>query len=278
MERRYRVLFVPGSGNRDVVSTRAWRGSDVGVGLRRALPAYLLARLDVESSTHERLLRAAPTVPTLIGPLGRRCYDPGPAIDCECCAKRSSYRWYSELLSGLPPETRTFVENELMGWRHSIVLRLADDPALRAAVRQRVGEDLDRVNPHILVAHGLGSVVAIEALAVSGWSPQLLITAGAPLGWQRFAQTWSLEARGWLSEKSCPWINLIDLSDELTGCQIPPSSPYASALHVLVNGAHCSTFAGPDGGSSGTHLLRHYLHHPVVQDAFLTACDGDRLP
>ena len=272
MEQRYKVLFVPGSGESDRVTTSTWHVSDVGVGLQRGLPADLLARLDVESSTHERLLRAAPTVATVVVPVGQKPSDPGSATDCPCCAKGKFYRWYSHVFRGAPDLLR-FAERQYVGLMHPDVVRFAGDPELRAAIRRQVREDLDQATPHIVVAHSLGSVVAIEALAVSEWSPQLLITAGAPLAWPRFAETWSQEAARWLSRKSSAWINLIDLSDQVTGFQIPSRSPYANALNVVVGNDHYSTFFGPDGGFSRAHSLRHYLRHTAVRDAFLRVCD-----
>jgi len=170
------------------------------------------------------------------------------------------------------PDLLKFVERQFVGLQHPDVVRFGGDPELREQVRQRVCEDLGRVNPHVVIAHSLGAVVAIEALAVCERSPQLLITAGAPLSWPRFAGTWSREAQRWLSSKSCAWLNLIDLSDEVTGFQIPPRIPYANAFNVVVSNDHYSDWFGPDGGISATHSLRHYLRHPAVKDAFLKVC------
>jgi hypothetical protein len=271
MEQRYRVLFVPGSADGDRGDTGSWYGSDVGVGLRRGLPAELLARLDVESSTHERLLDGASAGATLEAPIGRYSSEPGSARDCPCCAKMSLLRWYSHLLRRVPNLLR-FAERQYVGLIHSDVVRFAGDPELRALVRKRVSQDLDQFRPHIVLGHSLGSVVAIEALSVSEWSPQLLITAGAPLSWPRFAETWSAEAGRWLSRKSCTWVNLIDLGDQVTGFQVPPRTPYANALNVVVGNDHYSTVFGPDGGFSSVHSLRHYLRHTAVRDAFQEVC------
>lgn len=272
MKRRYQVLFVPGSGDRDSLTIGTWQDSDVGVGLRRGLPADLLARLDLKSSSQEPLLRAAPAVDILAAAIGQNISDPGPATDCPCCAKRKFYRSYSDFFRWAPGLLR-FVERQYVGLLHPDVVRFVGDPELRAAVRQQLREDLDQVKPHVVLGHSLGAVVAIEALAVSAWSPQLLITAGAPLAWPRFAETWSREAGQWLTRKSCAWINLIDLSDEVTGFQIPPMRPYANARNIVVGNDHYSTFFGPDGGFSSTHSLRHYLRHPAVRDAFQDVCD-----
>lgn len=271
MEQRYRVLFVPGSGDRDSETGSTWHGSDLGVGLRRGLPGGLLARLDVTSSTQELLARPAPKGVNRLAPMGQRPSEPGLATDCPCCAKRKLYRRYGDFFRWAPDLLR-FVERRYVALLHPDVLRFASDPELRAAVRQGVSEDLDQLNPHIVVAHSLGAVVAIEALAVSEWAPRLLITAGAPLAWPRFAQTWSREAGEWLSRRSCAWVNVIDLSDQVTGFQIPPRTPYANALNVVVGNDHYATLFGPDGGLSRAHSLRHYLSHTAVRDAFLGAC------
>lgn len=271
MGQRYRVLFVPGSVNSNRERTGSWHRSDVGVGLGRGLPADLVARLDVESSTHEQLLGAAPTGVSLMAPIGRYSTEPGAATECPCCTKRAIYRWSSLLLRRAPNLLR-FAERQYVGLIHSDVVRFAGDPELRARVRKRVSEDLDQGTPHVVIGHSLGSVVAIEALAVSEWSPRLLITAGAPLAWPRFAQTWSAEAGRWLSRKSCAWVNLVDLGDQVTGFQVPPRVPYVNAHNVVVGNDHYSTFFGPDGGLSSAHLLRHYLCHSPVRDAFREVC------
>jgi hypothetical protein len=277
MNQRCRVLFVPGSRTREVVETTTWRSSDadVSVGLRRSLPGDVLKKLDVESSTHGELLVAA-TVATPTAPMGRNTSEPGPAITCECCAMGDGHLWYVKHF-GRYLTTMRYAEELYVGLVHPDVVRFTGDPQIREDVRERVCEDVDRVNPHIVVGHSLGSVVAIEALALSGWKPRLLITAGAPLAWPRFKETWSREAGRWLSRKSCDWTNVIDLSDAVTGGQVPPISPYANAQNVVVDNDHYSSFFGPDGGYNGTHSVRHYLRHTAVKDAFLKVWDGEGL-
>jgi len=271
MERRYRVLFVPGTGIRDRASSTWWT-SEVGVALGHALPVALLARLDVESSTHGRLLRDSPSVVNLTCYPGQRRSDPGAATDCTCCVTGAGYRRSVAIIHCLPYDLRRFVEEKVVRLMYPDVVRFAGDPQLRAVVRQRVREDLNRVKPDIVIAHSLGSAVAIEALAVSEWSPQLLITAGAPLAWPRFVETWSSDARGWLSRQSCAWTNLVDLTDLVTGSQILPRSPYGNALNVVVDNDHHARIFGSDREISSNHSLRHYLCHPAVADAFLSVC------
>jgi hypothetical protein len=102
MKQPCRVLFVPGSGSRNLITPSSWRVSDVGVALRRGLPGDLIDKLVVESSTHGRLLEAAPTIATLAAPKGPNLSDPGKASYCQCCEQGDTYRWYGDLLRGAP--------------------------------------------------------------------------------------------------------------------------------------------------------------------------------
>jgi RimJ/RimL family protein N-acetyltransferase len=122
----------------------------------------------------------------------------------------------------------------------------------------------------VVIAHSLGAVIAVEALAVSDWadSPQLLVTAGAPFSWPRFIDAWSPQAAAWLAAKRCEWWNIIDLSDEVTANRVPPQSPYVAARHVVVNNDRFAPDpAHAEGRYTSNHRARDYLRHPLLAEA-----------
>jgi alpha-beta hydrolase superfamily lysophospholipase len=144
------------------------------------------------------------------------------------------------------------------------------DTTVREAAIAQVLADLDRVRPHVVIAHSLGAVIAVEALAKSDWAnaPQLLVTAGAPFSWPRFMDTWSPAAAAWLEAKRCDWWNFVDLSDEVTANRVPSATPYVAARHVVVNNDHFAPNSPEaDGRHTSNHRARDYLRHPKLSEA-----------
>ena len=147
-------------------------------------------------------------------------------------------------------------------------------PEIRARVTASAAKAISTCRPDVVIAHSLGAVVAIEALAMdqgeSRIGPRALLTLGAPLAWPRFARSWSAPARNWMERPGCRWDNVLDLSDEVTGNRVPPVSPYGQARHVVVNNDHLLNRRpgmgpfGDEGGLGGTHNAVHYLSHPLT--------------
>jgi alpha-beta hydrolase superfamily lysophospholipase len=162
------------------------------------------------------------------------------------------------------------------GYRAFVFLFLKDvrlfmaDAAVRQAAIASVQDDLFRVRPDVVIAHSLGAVIAVEALARSDWaqSPQLLVTAGAPFAWPWFIDSWSPAAAAWLAAKRCEWWNMVDLSDEVTANRVPPEFPYVAARHVVVNNDRFTLSpATTDDRHTSNHRARDYLRHPTLSDA-----------
>jgi len=88
------------------------------------------------------------------------------------------------------------------------------DDHLRAQVLDRVAEQIDQIDGHvILLAHSLGSVVALDALHVRGVSVELLVSFGSPLGVKDF---WG---KSWQDPATFPygrlggWLNVVNVKD-----------------------------------------------------------------
>src|SRR5450631_32620 len=260
-----RVLCVEGDGKRSAWSSKDWVDSEFGIGLGRSLGPDLLARLDVHFSSHTHVFDSkgtlAPRPDRPDGPFQR----PARFTQCDCCRPRLWHLLYEGLHNQLPGWLRN------AGYRAFVSLFLKDvrlfmgDASVREAAIAHVLADLDRVRPQVVIAHSLGAVIAVEALAQSDWadSPQLLVTAGAPFSWPRFIDSWSPVAAAWLAAKRCEWWNIVDLSDEVTANRVPPEFPYVAARHVVVNNDRLvPNPANTVGRHTSNHRARDYLRHP----------------
>lgn len=265
-----RVLCVEGDGKRSSWSSDDWLNSEFGIGLQRGLGPELISRLDVQFSSHTHVFDSkgilAPRPDRPDGPFRR----PAMFTQCDCCRPGLRHVLYEGLHNQLPGWVRN------AGYRAFVSLFLKDvrlfmgDTTVREAAIAHVLADLDRVRPHVVIAHSLGAVIAVEALANSDWehSPQLLVTAGAPFSWPRFMDSWSPAAAEWLGAKRCDWWNIVDLSDEVTANRVPPEFPYVAARHVVVNNDRFAPDpADTDGRRASNHRARDYLRHPKLSEA-----------
>jgi len=269
-QRRIRVLCVEGDGKRSSWSSDDWLGSEFGIGLQRGLGPELISQLDVHFSSHTHVFDSrgtlAPRPDRPDGPFRR----PAMFTQCDCCRPGLRHLFYEGLHNQLPEWVRN------AGYRAFVFLFLKDvrlftgDITVREAAIAQVLADLDRVRPHVVLAHSLGAVIAVEALAKSDWAnaPQLLVTAGAPFSWPRFMDTWSPAAAAWLEAKRCDWWNFVDLSDEVTANRVPPETPHVAARHVVVNNDHFAPNSPEaDGRHTSNHRARDYLRHPKLSEA-----------
>jgi hypothetical protein len=276
---RIRVLCVEGDGKRGAWSSEDWRESEFGIGLQRGLGPELISQLDVHFSSHTHVFDSKGT----LGPRPDRPDGPfrRPAMftQCDCCRSGPWAGFYEGLHNQLPEWFRN------AGYRAFVFLFLKDvrlfmgDTAVRESAIAHVLADLDRVRPDVVIAHSLGAVIAVEALARSDWanSPQLLVTAGAPFSWPRFLDSWSPAAFAWLQAKRCDWWNIVDLSDEVTANRVPPETPYVAARHVVVNNDHFTlgrSDAQGEGRYTSNHRARDYLRHPKLSEAIEAVCQA----
>jgi pimeloyl-ACP methyl ester carboxylesterase len=177
------------------------------------------------------------------------------------------------------PHLRGIREPYSWDWRNKAERFLVNDPELkdvqlypeshqtrRAAVNGLLSH-LEAFRPQVLIAHSLGSIVALEALCLSSQQPQLLITLRAPLSWPGFIEAWSPEARSCFKARRLEWLNFVDISDSVTAFLVPPKSPYVGARHVVVNNDHFSGAVEREHGWTNNHRVTEYLRHPSVADA-----------
>ncbi len=90
------------------------------------------------------------------------------------------------------------------------------DDHVRADVLDRVAEAINQVDgPVILLAHSLGSVVALDALHVRGVSVELLVSFGSPLGVKDFwGKTWQDPAT-FPYDRLGGWLNVVNVKDPI---------------------------------------------------------------
>ena len=138
----------------------------------------------------------------------------------------------------------------------------SSDSASRIAARSVVAEVLRRHQPHVVIAHSLGSVVCYEALwACIEQSVDLFITVGSPLGMRGVVfdrlDPPPMGNRGQRPPNVQHWVNVADPGDIVA---IPrpftrrfnPDSNYEEHIHPI-----------------DFHTARHYLTSTPTVDAIL---------
>ncbi|WP_367320211.1 alpha/beta hydrolase [Streptomyces sp. HUAS ZL42] len=88
---------------------------------------------------------------------------------------------------------------------------------LDARVRRRVSEALDPALPTVLVAHSLGTVVALEALSDYRGEIPLLLTLGSPLGLRAMVGRRTRPQPPRVPGAVAKWVNVWDRDDLIVG-------------------------------------------------------------
>ncbi|MEV3906628.1 alpha/beta hydrolase [Streptomyces canus] len=88
---------------------------------------------------------------------------------------------------------------------------------LDARVRHRVTEELDPAVPTVLVAHSLGTVVALEALSGYPGEIPLLVTLGSPLGLRAMVGRRTRPQPPRVPDAVASWVNVWDRDDFIVG-------------------------------------------------------------
>lgn len=247
------------------------------IGLRRALPPEQFDALRVRAATHHALMdepRPTEPWPNLNGvaaQLGQN-YE-----RCTCCPNGPGYEFFAKASRSLGYSDWAWRRGSVEAWSFRDVRAYLTSPVLRKVVADCVSEQIETTRPEVVIAHSLGSAIAIEGIsqAASKHAPALVVTAGAPFVWPRFAAIWSPTARAWMKGPKATWLNVVDLSDSVTGSSVPATEMYGGSTHIVVNNDHLvnrkplwTAVKEGDMGPSSTHLVRHYLAHPPIARAF----------
>ncbi len=84
-------------------------------------------------------------------------------IDCPCCTKGFGYTVYGAALNALPVSKH--VMERVIGLLVPEVRLYVKHEPLREAILTHITEQIDGIQPDVVVGHSLGSVVALDALA-----------------------------------------------------------------------------------------------------------------
>jgi len=124
--------------------------------------------------------------------------------------------------------------------------RYLDDSDRRRMIRERVRPVLlTAQRPLVVIAHSLGSAVALDALAEPRVHVDLLITAGSPLGHEAVHDELSI-AEDFPYDRVGGWINLVHVLDPI---------PLGRGLHPRFPAAHDAFISPVAGAPTGADAL-----------------------
>lgn len=177
----------------------------------------------------------------------------------DAAAPRGEWGWLRNVLAavdaylpGMSGATVAFVARESFGYLTDSPLRQVIDDGVIAAARAN--------EPIVVVGHSLGALIAYHVLRTHpeavDWDVPLLLTLGAPLGWNAVTT-----AAGRLATLRTPkpvarWVNGRDPLDAvaLGGIApglLPPSSAVLDEPRI-------------ENGADGRHAIEYYLADPLV--------------
>lgn len=159
---------------------------------------------------------------------------------------------------------------QVLGFTVKHASRYFHDQGVRGLARLWFLSSLQR-DTRVVIAHSLGSVVAYEALAMSGRSLDLLVTIGSPLGIPglyfdrlhpapvRGQLPWPAGVRRWLNiSQSSDWVAVVKEFAPL----VHPGPAGQTVEDHLVPGPLLIT---------QSHMAKHYLLEPVLARAVAAA-------
>lgn len=161
------------------------------------------------------------------------------------------------------------VRMPLPGMSHAMAYRR--DLQVRDIVRARVASRLfAAAEPRIVIAHSLGSVVALDALHVHDVPVDLLVTIGSPLGIDR---GW---ARPWEGGVAFPharlgaWLNVVNTRDPIPWSR-GVQERFPEAVDAFISAG--SRPVGPGGAHDPVTYISSGVVISVLVDALATAID-----
>ncbi|MEU9381456.1 alpha/beta hydrolase [Streptomyces sp. NPDC048279] len=138
---------------------------------------------------------------------------------------------------------------------------------LDTRVRSRVTEALDPAVPTVVVAHSLGSVVALEALASYRGDIPLFLTLGSPLGLRAVVAQRVVPHPVQVPDPVSGWVNIWDRDDLIVGRPLLERFVRPNARSVLPSSRRV------DSDGAWVHPVLKYLAHPGVAGPVMQAVE-----
>ncbi|MGR6974919.1 alpha/beta hydrolase [Streptomyces cynarae] len=136
---------------------------------------------------------------------------------------------------------------------------------LDARIRSRVRQHLDPTGPTIVVAHSLGTVVAVEALQSYEGPVPLLVTLGSPMGLRAVVRDRMRPQPLQVPETVDAWLNFWDRDDLIAGLPRLEKAVRPNGRSVLPKTRRV------DSDGAWVHPATKYLAHPGVAGPVLEA-------
>ena len=140
------------------------------------------------------------------------------------------------------------------------VERYRTDPRFRRAVLERVYNALPRDGKALLIAHSLGSVVALDLLNFlpPDLQIELLVTLGSPVGRKPVRSFLMGDGFPWQYEQVTGWLNLFDRADFITG---------GNGLEEVEGYKDLVVDVQVDNGGGNSHSGHRYLANAICARA-----------
>lgn len=177
-------------------------------------------------------------------------------VAAQCATRPGGTDGARRLRLPIPPGDLV-VRMPLPGMGHALNYR--SRPQVRRAAWARLADALELLDrPRVLVAHSLGSVVALDALRRHAVEVDLLLTIGSPVGADRlWASTWDRRAGLLPSELLGGWLNVVNTRDPVPwGRGVAERFPQAVDAFITAGVVRA--------GAGGVHDPGTYLGSPVV--------------
>ncbi len=147
-----------------------------------------------------------------------------PAVYAEAVKRLWNSYWANRRALGRPMEKGlgTLIDNTI-----GMVAKWTALPALRQQLAADLAACIERVNPHLICAHSLGSLITYDTLAAQQALGQdrLLVTLGSQIGHPALAETFG----GYLQPLTTVrhWYHLYNHEDAVLTCELDfPGAPY----------------------------------------------------
>jgi len=269
------ILLVHGAGYHSDSSLRFLQRQRLSAGL---ISGFIAAKkMDADTALNENLSSAPFEVrfveysqalnerphaiepPPAVEHAGRTTWEEQRKLRCLCCPRTSRVRTNVRTWTGTAGQPLQKVTSAVIRRRLPDVHRYLTRREGRGETIRRVSEAL-RDSVDVVIAHSLGSIVTIDALArvADGSSPQLLVTIGSPLRFDAVRERLDAATTDWINRRPVAWLNIHDRGDVVTAGGGLPRRQYPGVINIGVNNG--------DHQHAGDYYLRHAIVGALVWD------------